>query len=271
MSRFFARTRPRWGAAVAAAFALAAFAAPARALLPESTHTLAPSDVIGTVTDSASGQPLANAAISVMQGTTVIANSSSDEFGRFTVHNLNPGAYVVAVHFIGFRPATQPITVTGDGAPMRVTFAMVAAAITLQAVQVQSSVPVAVDTRTGDQTFQQDNYHGAPTNTTSEILQQSIVGAARAPDGRGAHSRPARRVHVLRGRRAGAAGHLGQSQRAVRPAGGEQHRLPDRRVGRRVRRAQRRHHQRSRPRSPPAGSTPTCRPTPARSPVRRAA
>ena len=192
MSRFFARTRPRWGAAVAAAFALAAFAAPARALLPESTHTLAPSDVIGTVTDSASGQPLANAAISVMQGTTVIANSSSDEFGRFTVHNLNPGAYVVAVHFIGFRPATQPITVTGDGAPMRVTFAMVAAAITLQAVQVQSSVPVAVDTRTGDQTFQQDNYHGAPTNTTSEILQQSIVGAARAPTGevhiRGQHA-----------------------------------------------------------------------------------
>jgi hypothetical protein len=49
-----------------------------------------------------------------------------------------------------------------------------------------------VDTRTGDQRFKQDQYHGAPTNTTSQILQQSIAGAARAPTGevhiRGQHA-----------------------------------------------------------------------------------
>jgi len=53
-------------------------------------------------------------------------------------------------------------------------------------------VPLAVDTRTGDQVFKQNDYHGAPTNTTSQILQQSIVGAARAPTGevhiRGQHA-----------------------------------------------------------------------------------
>ena len=49
-----------------------------------------------------------------------------------------------------------------------------------------------VDTRTGDQVFKQNDYHGAPTNTTSQILQQSIAGAARAPTGevhiRGQHA-----------------------------------------------------------------------------------
>src|SRR3989441_8731454 len=54
------------------------------------------------------------------------------------------------------------------------------------------SVPLAVDTRTGNQIFKQNDYHGAPTNTTSQILQQSIVGAARAPTGevhiRGQHA-----------------------------------------------------------------------------------
>ncbi len=51
---------------------------------------------------------------------------------------------------------------------------------------------MAVDTRTGNQVFKQDNYHGAPTQTTSQIVQQSIAGAARAPTGevhiRGQHA-----------------------------------------------------------------------------------
>ncbi len=195
MSRFFLRARPGRAAAAGLVIALSAFATPAHAApaaLAASTRTLAPSDVVGTVTDSASGQGLASVEVSVMQGTAVVASTSSDEFGRFTVHNLSPGTYAVMVRFIGFRPATQAIAVTGDGTPVRLTFQMVAVAISLQAVQVQSSVPVAVNTRTGDQTFQQDNYHGAPTNTTSEILQQSIVGAARAPTGevhiRGQHA-----------------------------------------------------------------------------------
>src|SRR6185312_7935924 len=57
---------------------------------------------------------------------------------------------------------------------------------------VTAAVPLAVDTRSGDQRFKQDQYHGAPTNTTSQILQQSIAGAARAPTGevhiRGQHA-----------------------------------------------------------------------------------
>src|SRR5438477_637779 len=47
-------------------------------------------------------------------------------------------------------------------------------------------------TRTGDETFKMEQYHGAPTNTTSQIVQQSIAGAARAPTGevhiRGQHA-----------------------------------------------------------------------------------
>ena len=42
--------------------------------------------------------------------------------------------------------------------------------------------PIAVDTRTGDQTFKQSDYQGAPTVTTSQVIQQSIAGrCARRP------------------------------------------------------------------------------------------
>ncbi len=50
----------------------------------------------------------------------------------------------------------------------------------------------AVDTRTGDQVFKQDEFQGSPTLTTSQIVQQAIAGAARAPTGevhiRGQHA-----------------------------------------------------------------------------------
>ena len=68
---------------------------------------------------------------------------------------------------------------------------MVALVTQLAAVSV-TAAPVAVDVHTGNQTFQQDDYHGAPTSTTSQIVQQAIAGAARAPTGevhiRGQHA-----------------------------------------------------------------------------------
>src|SRR5207237_8953141 len=74
----------------------------------------------------------------------------------------------------------------------RADFRLVAIPINLAAVEVATTVPLAVDTRTGNQAFKQNDYHGAPTNTTSQSRQQSIVGAARAPTGevhiRGQHA-----------------------------------------------------------------------------------
>src|SRR5882757_6470277 len=161
----------------------AAAAVPAR---PENA------DITGVVTDVGSGLPLPSAEVSIMSGTQVIANTSTDSFGRYTVHNIASGTYTVAARFLGFGPQSKTITVGDSNADIRVDFALTAVAISLQGVTVNASVPLAVDTRTGDQRFKQDQYHGAPTNTTSQILQQSIAGAARAPTGevhiRGQHA-----------------------------------------------------------------------------------
>jgi hypothetical protein len=153
---------------------------------------VANADITGVVTDAGSGQPLPSAEVSIMQGTQVISNASTDAFGRYTAHNIAPGAYTVTARFLGFSPQSKPITIGDSNADMRVDFALSAVAISLQGVTVTAAVPLAVDTRSGDQRFKQDQYHGAPTNTTSQILQQSIAGAARAPTGevhiRGQHA-----------------------------------------------------------------------------------
>jgi hypothetical protein len=168
-----------------------AIAAPASAS-EVSTRASASGDVRGTVTDSASGRPLQNAEVSVLLAERTVVNATTDDFGRYTAHNLNAGSYVVSVHYIGFRAQTRAVVVPATGDAPRVDFRLAGVAVSLSAIEVKADVPLAVDTRSGNQVFKQDDYHGAPTNTTSQILQQAIAGAARAPTGevhiRGQHA-----------------------------------------------------------------------------------
>lgn len=148
-------------------------------------------DISGTVQDSVSGKPLPGGEVRILQGTTVVATTETDPFGRFVVHNLPDGPYTVAVRYLGFHEATQSVTLAG-GQEVVVQLRLAATPVKLEAIEVNAAVPLAVDTRTGNQVFKQNDYHGAPTNTTSQILQQSIAGAARAPTGevhiRGQHA-----------------------------------------------------------------------------------
>jgi hypothetical protein len=149
-------------------------------------------DLVGAVTDSASLKPVASAQISVTRDGRIVLNTTTDDFGRYRAHNLSAGSYSVSVHALGFRAQSRAVTVDGTTGTTLVDFRLATVALTLAAVEVTSSSPLAVNTRTGDQTFKQDDYHGAPTTTTSQILQQTISGAARAPTGevhiRGQHA-----------------------------------------------------------------------------------
>jgi len=149
-------------------------------------------DIAGTVTDSATGQPLPSVEVSVMRGSQIIFNTVTDAFGRYVAHQIAPGEYTVVARLIGFRVASRTLAVGTGGADVHLDFALTGVALNLSTVSVTASVPLALDTRSGDQRFRQNRYHGAPTNTTSQIIQQSIAGAARAPTGevhiRGQHA-----------------------------------------------------------------------------------
>ena len=166
----------------------------ARELHHVHAHLSANVDLTGTVTDTTTGNPLQAAEIAVTRAAGGLAsNTITDAFGHFTIHNLAPGSYTVSVHLLGFRPVTRPLTVNAAAtAASTMNFAMTPIGLSLSAVEVIATAPISVDTRTGDQVFKQNDYHGAPTQTTSQILQQSIVGAARAPTGevhiRGQHA-----------------------------------------------------------------------------------
>jgi outer membrane receptor protein involved in Fe transport len=149
-------------------------------------------DVLGVVADSTSGAPLPGAEVVITQNGGVVADVMTDQFGRFIAHNLPAASYRIEIHLIGYRVGAQNITVPSTGEPVRVQFRLTAAPLQMEALTVTATTPMTLDTRSGDQVYQQKDYHGAPSNPTSQILQQSIVGAARAPTGevhiRGQHA-----------------------------------------------------------------------------------
>ena len=149
-------------------------------------------DIGGSVADSATGTPLPGGEVRILRGGNTIAITTTDAFGRYVIHNVPAGSYRVEVRYLGYRSDTQSVSIGVADALARADFHLVSLPINLSAVEVTSAVPLAVDTRSGNQIFKQNDYHGAPTNTTSQILQQSIVGAARAPTGevhiRGQHA-----------------------------------------------------------------------------------
>ena len=162
-------------------------------LLPLHRITAAPlnADLRGVVTDSASHAPIGSAEIGVSRNGSVIAATQTDAFGHFVVHNLPDGTYAVRIRFIGFAPVSRTVVISGNRvAPLVV--ALVESTVTLTAVEVNAASPIAIDTRSGDQTYSQERAHSAPTTASSQIIQQSVAGAVRAPTGevhiRGQHA-----------------------------------------------------------------------------------
>lgn len=163
----------------------------APALDTAAVDTAAAADLYGTVSDSASGDPLAGAEIQIQRRGEVIAQAETDRLGTYRIHQVRAGTYTVEARLVGYRPADTTLVIGRASDLVEVSFHMRSAPIQLSAIQV-SAAPVTVDTRTGNQVYNQNQAQASPTLTTSAIVQQAIAGAARAPTGevhiRGQHA-----------------------------------------------------------------------------------
>jgi len=81
-------------------------------------------EISGTVTDSATGQPLANAVINLLTPETIII---TDEDGVYVIEELAAGTYTVSCHLAGYEvPAGITVTAAAGESPV-VDFALVPA------------------------------------------------------------------------------------------------------------------------------------------------
>ena len=116
--------------------------------------------VTGTVVDSATSNPIANARVAVV-GTTLLSGTDSD--GRFSLNNVPAGAQQLRFTRIGFAPVTRSITV-GAGATSSINVTM-----HTQAVQLNPVVSVGYGTqRLSDVT-------GAVSSVNTDVLDKTPI------------------------------------------------------------------------------------------------
>lgn len=161
------------------------------ASLPRPVIPAPSGNITGAVIDSASGRPIPSAEVAVRQGGHIVAVTTSDALGQYQVRNLNAGTYTVVVRLLGFAAVTRTATLS-ENSGAHVDFELAPVAVALAGQQITAGSPISIDVRAGNQRFKQDAYHGSPMNTTSQIIQQSIAGAVKAPTGevhiRGQHA-----------------------------------------------------------------------------------
>jgi len=124
---------------------------------------------------------MAGVAIRAEQGTTIRARALTNAEGRFALVVPGPGAYVVIAQRIGYQEVRATVMINGTEPLTTIEIRLAPPPIALPAVTV--TAPAAVDVRTGDQSYQQSVAHVGPSSLPSQLLQQAVAGAARAPTG----------------------------------------------------------------------------------------
>ena len=137
--------------------------------------------ITGTVTDSASGRPIADVAITV-GGTR--AGGTTDAQGRFSIVNVPAGPRTLDARRIGYQPAVGRAVTVPDGGSVTVDFKLRETALTLQAMVTTGVVDPTSGTRVPF-TVGRVSAENLPVPATNALdaIQGKIAGVTVVPTG----------------------------------------------------------------------------------------
>lgn len=133
---------------------------------------LAQGEVRGRVMDKTTRQPLEFVSVALFAGSdsTAVGGTLTDTTGAFRLLNLRPGAYRLSAYFVGYRPATMPVTVAGTGLVELPPLALEPTARQLDEVRVlgqKANVTVKADR----QTYRAGQFQAATGGTATDVLR----------------------------------------------------------------------------------------------------
>ncbi len=137
-----------------------------------------------TVTDAEEKIPLELARVVLRQGDKLVAQDATNHTGQVRLHEVPPGTYTLSVWFVGYQTYVDTIQV--DPQHTLVQVALQPEGNKQQVVEVVGSrAPqmTHIDTRTANQVFESETYHVPPTSRMTNLIQENMMGAVRAPTG----------------------------------------------------------------------------------------
>ncbi len=135
-----------------------------------------------TVVDKALNQPLELVRVSLRRGELAIANTTTNTLGRALFRDVKPGRYVITLRLVGYIPTSDTVTI--DSLHTGTTIGMEEVSrsgVTVTAARMPAATTV--DLRNGNQVFEGETYHAPPAARMTQLVQQNVAGAVRAPTG----------------------------------------------------------------------------------------
>jgi hypothetical protein len=137
-----------------------------------------------TVTDAEANIPLELARVVLRQHDKLVDQDATNHSGQVRLHEVRPGDYTLTVWFVGYQ--TYSRTVSVDSQHTLFAVALQPEGNKEQVVDVvgeRARAITHIDTRTANQVFESETYHVPPTARMTNLIQENMMGAVRAPTG----------------------------------------------------------------------------------------
>jgi hypothetical protein len=137
-----------------------------------------------TVRDAADWSPIELAHIILRRGSKPLGEDATNTAGQARFRDVEPGTYTLMVWFVGY--ATLLDTIAVDLSHSQFDVALFPQEIRGEGVEVVAQRGFAtshIDVKSANQVFEAETYHVPPTARVTNLIQESVMGAARAPTG----------------------------------------------------------------------------------------
>jgi hypothetical protein len=134
------------------------------------------------VLDAGTRTPMELARVVLRRGKAIIGTTVTNPAGMAQFIDIDEGWYRLSVHLVGYQDFFDSVLVddqhTVDSVSLQV--------VNQNEVVVSGDREIAVttfDLKSGDQVFESETYHAPPTARMTALVQENLLGAARAPTG----------------------------------------------------------------------------------------
>jgi hypothetical protein len=134
------------------------------------------------VYDASSKVPLQSAKVTLKKESNIIENVESNVLGKAIFQYIEPGTYNLTVYLSGYGFYSDTVFIEESNPEYPVALKE----YTTKEIEVVAEPEInstSIDMTTGNQLFESEGYHGAPSAQMTDIIQENLLGAVRAPTG----------------------------------------------------------------------------------------
>jgi hypothetical protein len=120
----------------------------------------------------------------IRRGNKVVAQNVTNHLGIARFNDIAPGTYHLSAHFVGYYDFNDTVQIDEthsiDSAAMH---SISQQEVVISATQDRELNVTSFDLSNGNQVFESETYHAPPTVNMTNLVQENLLGAARAPTG----------------------------------------------------------------------------------------